>query len=182
MRRAKTPLICTAVVLLWANHATARTKTIETAGQIVAFGLPAAAGAYSLYEEDGTGALELGASWLATVGSTYALSHIVREKRPDGSDYHSFPSDTSASAFSAANYLWFRYGWRFGIPAYALATFAGYSRVQADKHHWYDVAASSAIALGINYAIVTRYRPSSRFGLSAGASPDGAEARLYVRW
>jgi membrane-associated phospholipid phosphatase len=182
MVRARARLVGLAVALLWTSGAAAGTRTIETAGQVVAFGLPAAAGAYSLYREDGTGVVELGSSWLATVGTTYALSHIVREKRPDGSDYHSFPSDTSASAFSAANYLWFRYGWRFGIPAYALATFAGYSRVQANKHHWYDVAASSVLALGINYAIVSRYRPSSRFNLAAGAGPDGVEARLSYRW
>lgn len=182
MPRATTPIVSLAIALAWSSCAIAGTKTIETAGQVVAFGLPVAAGAYSLYREDGTGIAELGASWLATVGSTYALSHVVREKRPDGSDYHSFPSDTSASAFSAANYLWFRYGWRFGVPAYALATFAGYSRVQAGKHHWYDVAASSAIALGVNYAIVTRYRPSSKFTFAAGASPDGLEAQVSYRW
>lgn len=165
-----------------ATAAAAKSDAIETAGQVVAFGLPAAAGALSLYKDDGTGLAELGSSWLITVGSTYALSHIVRERRPDGSDFHSFPSDTSASAFSAANYLWMRYGWQWGVPAYALATFAGYSRVQAKKHHWYDVAASGAIALGVNYAIVTRFKPSSRYQVSAGAGPDGVEARVSYRW
>lgn len=171
-----------AFLTLTANAAAAKSNADETAGQVVAFGLPAAAGALSLYRDDGTGLAELGSSWLVTVGSTYALSHIVHERRPDGSDYHSFPSDTSASAFSAANYLWMRYGWRWGVPAYALATFAGYSRVQAMKHHWYDVAASEAIALGVNYAIVTRFNPSPRYDVSAGAGPEGVEARVSYRW
>jgi membrane-associated phospholipid phosphatase len=170
------------LAVLSATAASAASKTIETAGQVVAFGLPVAAGGLSLYKGDDTGLFELGSSWLITVGSAYALSHIVRERRPDGSDYHSFPSDTSASAFSAANYFWMRYGWEWGVPAYALATFAGYSRVQARKHHWYDVATSEAIALGVNYAIVTRYSPSSRYSLSAGASPDGFQARVSYRW
>lgn len=173
---------CLAALLSWQCSSEASTKSVETAGQVIAFGLPAAAGAYSLYREDGAGFAELGSSWLLSVGSSYGLSHLVREKRPDGSDDHSFPSDTSASAFAAANYLWFRYGWRFGVPAYAFATFAGYSRVYADKHHWYDVAASSALALGINYAIVSRYKPSSKFSLAVGTRPDGVEARLSYRW
>lgn len=173
---------CLIFLTFGATGAAAKSHSVETAGQVVAFGLPAAAGALSLYKDDGTGLAELGSSWLITVGSTYALSHVVRERRPDGSDYHSFPSDTSASAFSAANYLWMRYGWRWGAPAYALATFVGYSRVQAMKHHWYDVAASGAIALGVNYAIVTRFKPSSRYQFSAGAAPDGIEARVAYRW
>lgn len=180
----RTALLLAVILLaeISAEGACASSKTVETAGQVVAFGLPAAAGALSLYRDDEAGLLELGSSWLITVGSTYALSHIVRERRPDGSDFHSFPSDTSASAFSAANYLWMRYGWSWVVPAYALATFAGYSRVQAEKHHWYDVAASGVIALGVNYAIVTRFRPSSRYSLSAGASPDGFEAHVSYRW
>ena len=30
----------------------------------------------------------------------------------------------------------------------AATQFVSYSRVQADKHHWYDTLASSAIAIG----------------------------------
>jgi hypothetical protein len=42
------------------------------------------------------------------IGSAYVISEIVREKRPDGSDYHSFPSDTAASGYAGAGYLWAR--------------------------------------------------------------------------
>lgn len=182
MRRVIITWVSFVLAVLSATDAPAASKTIETAGQVVAFGLPVAAGGVSLYKGDENGIFELGSSWLITVGSTYGLSHVVREQRPDKSDYHSFPSDTSASAFSAANYFWMRYGWEWGVPAYALATFAGYSRVQAKKHHWYDVATSEVISLGVNYAIVTRYNPSSHYRLSAGASPDGFEARVSYQW
>ena len=146
--------------------------TIETAGQAIAFGLPLAAGAISYGKNDYRGMTELGLSWTASVGTAYALKQIVRERRPDGSDYHSFPSDTAASGYAAAGYLWGRYGWRYGAPAYALAMFAGYSRTEARKHHWYDVLASSAIAFGANYAFTTRYVPNNNLQLSLGAQPD----------
>lgn len=164
------------------DGASAKSDDIEIAGQVVAFGLPAAAGAYSIFENDKIGLAELSSSWLLSVGTTYGLSHVIREARPDHSDFHSFPSNTAASAFSAANYFWGRYGWEYGVPAYALAIFAGYSRVQANQHHWYDVAASGVIALGINYAIVTRYRRSDAYNIAIGASPDSVEARFSYRW
>lgn len=164
------------------NVAFAKSRKIETAGQIIAFGLPLAAGAYSLYKDDYVGLAELGSSWLITVGAAYGLSHIVRERRPDHSDFHSFPSNTAASGYSAADYLWGRYGWQYGVPAYALAMFAGYSRVNARKHHWYDVLASSAIAFGVNYAIVTRYRETDNYDVTVGAGPDSVEAHVNYRW
>ena len=80
------------------------------------------------------------------MGTAYALKQFVRERRPDKSDFESFPSDTSALAFAPAQYLWDRYGWQYGVPAYLAAGFVGFSRIDAKKHHWYDVAASAGIA------------------------------------
>ena len=74
---------------------------------------------------------------------------IVREQRPDKSDFQSFPSDTAALAFAPAQFLWDRYGWEYGVPAYLAAGFVGYSRVDAKKHHWYDVAASAGMSFAL---------------------------------
>ena len=38
-----------------------------------------------------------------------------------------------------------RYGWKFGLPAYGIATLVGVGRVQADKHYWKDVLAGALI-------------------------------------
>ncbi len=178
--RKRLIVLTLAAVFSFAQGASAASDNIETAGKIVAFGLPATAAAISLYKGDKVGLAELGFSWVATVGTVYALKNIVRERRPNGADYKSFPSDTAASGYAAAGYLWGRYGWQYGVPSYALAIFAGYSRVESRNHHWYDVAASSVIALGMNYAIVTRYHAPGN--LSVGASPDGIDARYSLRW
>jgi membrane-associated phospholipid phosphatase len=92
------------------------------------------------------------------VGTAYGLKYVVHEERPDHSDNKSFPSDTAALAFAPANYLWDRYGWRWGLPAYLVAGFVGYSRVEADKHHWWDVAASAGIAFGFSRFVVTPFQ------------------------
>lgn len=161
----------------------ATTSKIETAGKVVAIALPLASVAISVaHHEDWDGVAELGVSTAATVGMAYLLSHVVHEQRPDHSDFHSFPSDTAALADSSADYLWARYGWEYGVPAYAAALFVGYSRVDAKKHHWYDVAASGLLAYGINYAIVTRYRENSQYRVYGSADPNAIGIHFSMNW
>src|SRR3569833_1082877 len=144
---------------------------IESAGTGVAIALPLIAGGISLYKDDRTGLAQLTVDTVATVGTAFALKQFVREQRPDNSDFESFPSDTSALAFAPAQFLWDRYGWEYGLPAYAAAGFVGWSRVDAKRHHWYDVAASAGISFGVSKIFTTRYKPQ---GLSYGVSPtDG---------
>ena len=119
----------------------------------------------------------MGLETFETVGTAWALKHVVREQRPDHSDFQSFPSDTAALAFAPAQFLWDRYGWQVGLPAYAAAAFVGWSRVDAKKHHWYDVAASAGLAFGFSKLFTTRYRaPGLYYG--AEASPDGGYVHL----
>ena len=130
----------------------------KCAGTDVAIALPLIAGGITLYKDDWTGAAQLGLETFETVGTAWALKHVVREQRPDKSDFQSFPSDTAALAFAPAQFLWDRYGWQVGLPAYAAAGFVGWSRVDAKKHHWYDVAASAGLAFGFSKLFTTRYR------------------------
>jgi membrane-associated phospholipid phosphatase len=127
------------------------------------------------------GAAQLTVDTVATVGLAYGLKHVIKEQRPDKSDFQSMPSDTSALAFAPAQFLWDRYGWEYGLPAYAAATFVGWSRVDANKHHWYDVAASAGIAFGMSQIFTTHYRPR---GLTYGVAPtkDGLYASLDYRF
>src|SRR5262245_4016351 len=120
---------------------------VETSGRVLMFALPAAGGAYSLYIGDRQGLLQLGTSVATAVGTSFLLKEIVKEERPDHSGWDSFPSDSTALAFGAASSIQRRYGWEFGIPSYAIAAYVGYSRVEADKHHWGDVAAGAAIGV-----------------------------------
>ncbi|HUO02556.1 MAG TPA: phosphatase PAP2 family protein [Rhizomicrobium sp.] len=164
-------------ILLMGACSAARADMIETTGTGVAIALPLVAAGVSLYQDDRMGLAQLTVDTFTTVGTVYALKHIVREKRPDGSDYQSFPSDTSALAFAPAQYLWDRYGWEYGVPAYAAAIYTGYSRVEAKQHHWYDVAASAGFAFGFSKIFTTRYHPP---GLMYGAeiSPGGGYVHL----
>jgi membrane-associated phospholipid phosphatase len=156
----------------------ANAKALTTVGTGVAIALPLIAGGISVYKDDWTGVGQLGLDTIATVGTVYALKNIVRERRPDGSDWQSFPSDTTALAASGSSYLWARYGWQYGLPAFAATQFVSFTRVDAKKHHWYDTAASSLIAIGYSQIFTTRFRKRYNVYTDLEASPDGAMVRF----
>ena len=168
------PRLAAAAVLLSASAAPAFAKTTENLGTDVAIALPVIAGGITLTKQDWTGAAELTVDTLLTVGTAYGLKHIIKEKRPDGSDFQSMPSDTAALAFAPAQFLWDRYGWQYGVPAYAAAGFVAWSRVDARKHHWYDVAASGALSFGFSKLITTEYHGRWKYG--AGLTDGGVYA------
>jgi membrane-associated phospholipid phosphatase len=161
--------------------AEAKGSGTESVGKAVAIALPLVAGGISAYKEDWNGLADVATVTLATVGTTYLINHVVKEKRPDGSDYHSFPSNTTGLAFAPSFYLWHRYGWEYGVPAVAAASFVAYSRVNARKHHWYDVATSAAIAFGYDQIFTWRYRGTN---ISSGvyATPDAGYVSVNYRW
>lgn len=106
---------------------------------------------------DTQGALQAGASDAVAFGLAQGLKQAFPEQRPDGSGNDSFPSGHTATAFAAATSILERRGPGEGIPALALASFVGLARVQADKHHWYDVVAGAAIGSGTGL-LITRHR------------------------
>ena len=161
---------------------TSTEKNIETLGTGVAIAVPLIAGGISAYKHDWTGIAQLGTETFLTVGTAYALKQFVRERRPDGSDFHSFPSGTTALSASGSSYLWGRYGWSYGLPAFFATQFVSYSRVQAKQHHWYDTLASSAIAAGYGYAVTTPFKKRYGVNTAISATPDGAYVQLSYEW
>lgn len=161
---------------------TSTEKNIETLGTGIAIALPLTAGGIALYKHDRVGVAQLLVESALTVGTAYALKNIVREERPDGSDFKSFPSETTALAASGSSFLWHRYGWEYGLPAAALTQFVSYSRVQAHQHRWYDTLASSGIAIGYSALLGTRYKQRHNIDTSLSVGPDGGMARLSYAW
>ena len=161
--------------------AAAKANSTESVGTDVAIALPLLAGTYAASKSDWTGVAELTVDTVATVGTVYALKSVVKVQRPDKSDFKSFPSDTAAIAFAPAQFLWDRYGWEVGLPAYLAAGFVGYSRVDAKKHHWYDVAASAGIAFTFSKLFTSEYR-NPKFNYGVVATPHSAYASLSYRF
>lgn len=120
-------------------------KGVRTSTDVVAVVLPAAALTATLIERDWEGLKEGAFTAAATAGATLILKYSVKERRPDLSNNHSFPSGHTSVTFAAASYIGRRYGWKWSIPAYALSTYTAWGRVYGKKHHWWDVAAGAAI-------------------------------------
>lgn len=128
--------------------------SIQDAGDILQFVLPATAIGLTIGHSDGAGAIELGKSVAVSMGVTYALKDSINAKRPNGGD-HSFPSGHSSLSFSAAEFMRKRYGWRYGAPAYVGAAFVAYSRVEAREHYVQDVVAGAGIGILSSYIFTT---------------------------
>ena len=149
-------LACVGLLLTFPARAGAKSGT-ESAGDVLAVGIPAAAFGTALYLHDGKGETQFVESFSADVGIVCALKATVKKSRPDNSDEHAFPSAHSALAFQGASFIQKRYGWRWGLPAYFGATFVGWSRIENDKHDLTDVLAGAAIGTLCSYCFTTSY-------------------------
>lgn len=130
-------------------------KAVRTSGDIGAIALPVAGLAAILIQQDWQGLKQGALAAVTTAGITYALKYSVRKERPDHSDHHSFPSMHTATSFAAAAFIQRRYGWQWGLPAYIVSTYVGWSRIYGKKHDGWDVLTGAAIGAGCSY-IFTR--------------------------
>lgn len=164
--------LCALVLALLTGVARAGGRT-ETAGDVLQLALPVAAFGLALGHRDKEGAVEYADAAAMTLGITYGLKYTVHERRPNGGE-HSFPSGHTSISFSAAEFVRERYGWPAGAPAYVLAAFVGYSRIESRAHHPRDVAAGAAIGALSAFTFTTR--PPWRMA----ASGDGRGFSLFL--
>lgn len=132
--------------------------TTQTIGDVILFALPAATVGTSLIIGDEKGAWQFTKGLLLTTGVTYGLKLSINKQRPDMSNDNSFPSGHTSTVFHSAGYVHRRYGFKYSIPAYALAGFTAASRIDSNKHDILDVLAGAAIGLGSNLLFTTEYQ------------------------
>src|SRR5436190_2211768 len=64
---------------------------------------------------------------ISAASFTYAIKYAVDRQRPNG-DPRSFPSGHAAASFATATVLQEHYGWKLGLPAYAMAAYVAGER------------------------------------------------------
>jgi membrane-associated phospholipid phosphatase len=110
--------------------------------------------------------------------TTRVVKIVVDRTRPSGGG-HSFPSGHSSATFTTAAVVHRHFGWKAGIPAYAVAGFVGLSRV-ADRSHWVSDTVFGA-AMGVAAAwSVTRGHDNATWTVTAVPAPGGGT--IVVRW
>lgn len=107
---------------------------------------------------------------------TQGIKIAARRTRPDGTSL-SFPSGHTASAFATATVLERHYGWKAGVPAYALAAYIGASRLSENRHYLSDVIFGATIGI-VAGRTVTIGHGSTRFALTPLVTPGGAGVAL----
>ena len=85
--------------------------------------------------------------------TTTVLKHTVRQKRPGGQDTSSFPSGHTTTAFAFASVIGMEHDLAWSIPAYALASFVAYSRMNDNFHFTHDVVAGATIGTAYGVAL-----------------------------
>jgi hypothetical protein len=83
-------------------------------------------------------------------GTVFSVKGWSHERRPDGSDFASFPSGHTAEAFVGAEFMRMEYKdvspW-YGVAGYAMATATGMLRMYNDKHWMSDVIAGAGVGI-----------------------------------
>lgn len=146
------------ISLMTVSPLSARKHTrTENAGDILQITIPVAALITAFSKDDTEGMKQLCYSVITSTAATWALKFAVHKKRPRGGKY-SFPSAHTSLAFTGATFLGGRYGYGYGVPAFAGASYVGYSRVYAKRHGWTDVLGGALVGGISSYIFTTPYQ------------------------
>lgn len=121
------------------------------AADVLQFAIPAVAFGTTFLYGDSEGRTQFYKSGAACLAVTQGLKQTIFEERPAGHGTDSFPSGHTSSSFLGASFIQRRYGWKFGAPAYMLASYVGWSRVDSKAHYVHDVLAGAAIGVVCTY-------------------------------
>lgn len=175
---ASTALSATAGLMMLLHGTAASAMEDELPADIVTGLMPLAAYGLIKYKDDdeGEGQFLRSVGFTLVINSTlrYALKETDWSTRPNGSPY-GFPSGHAGFVVSNAAFLSERYGWKYGLPAYAASAYVMYVRVDTDHHRWRDVIAGGLLAYGLSHLFVT---PLDATHIAPVVGPDYLGIRL----
>ncbi len=159
---------------------------LEYSGDFFQFALPAAAITLTLVERDKEGTKKVLLSYATTIALTLAMKDLVGKERPEGrGSFDSFPSGHTSSAFAGAAFIQIRYGWKYGWPAYLMASITGVSRVEGPDgyHDFWDVLGGAAVGIGTVYLFTKPYDEKvKQFTFGFSSNRDRILISLYYQF
>ena len=159
----------------------AQKTAVETSGDILQIALPATAALSTFIYKDGTKPTwQFAKSMLVSFGATHILKRTINRQRPNGGDY-SFPSGHTSAAFTGAAFIHKRYGIEYGIPAYALASYAGWTRVDSNKHYWTDIAGGAIVGF-VSAFLFTKTYENPNLSINPVIGDDQVLLNISVRF
>ena len=94
---------------------------------------------------------------ISAVSWTYAVKYSVNRTRPNG-DPRGFPSGHASSAFATAMVIQEHYGWKLGVPFFAIATYTAASRIIDNRHWASDVVMGAFLGMTSGRTVTVRMR------------------------
>jgi hypothetical protein len=114
---------------------------------------------------------------IVTQSLTLGVKLLVRRERPDGSNQASFPSGHASGAFATATVLGRHYGWKVGLPAYAVAGYIATSRLNEGKHYLSDVVFGAAVGILVGRTVTVEIA-GARFAVSPTLPTGGIGVQM----
>ncbi len=145
---------------------------VQFGGAIATYALGRAGG----HERAAVVGADLVRAQLVTQTFTQAMKLSLNRARPDGDNW-SLPSGHSSGTFASATVLHRHFGWKAGLPAYAVAAYVAASRLAEDRHYASDVIVGAGIGI-ISARAVTVGRGPTRFALGPMPVPGGRGAGI----
>ena len=102
---------------------------------------------------------------------TQGIKAATDRRRPSGGS-HAFPSGHTSATFATAEVLREHFGWKWGVPAYAIGAYVSLSRM-VDNDHWAsDVVFGTAIGL-VSGRAASFGHVSRRVSIAPSVRPHG---------
>ena len=93
----------------------------------------------------------------------------------------SFPSGHASTSFATAMVLQEHFGWKAGVPAFAVAAYTAVSRVAANQHWASDVVFGAAVGLASGRTVTIQLR-ETRVTVAPLAVPGGGGVLVTALW
>lgn len=134
-----------------------KNPTVKTIGDLSLFLMPAASLTTTLIKNDKEGTWQFTKGFLLNEAVTFGLKVALNKPRPYNNGDNAFPSGHTSTTFQSAAFIHERYGFKYAIPAYTLAGFTAFSRINAQKHDGYDILAGAVVGIGSSLLFTTPY-------------------------
>ncbi len=160
-------------------------EEVFDAGRVLGGGAMQVGGAFAtyglgkLFHQQGVADLgrDLVRAQVVTQSLTLGMKVLVGRERPDGSNQASFPSGHASGTFATATVLQRHYGWKVGVPAYAVAGYVATSRLTEGKHYLSDVVFGATVGILVGRT-VTLELANARFAVSPTLARGGVGIQL----
>jgi len=163
----------------WKNNQR-MSKDISQYGEFWGTGIPEAAIVLGQLIFDSERGIIHGEGLLMSTAVTQTTKFATQRQRPDSASANAFPSGHTSASFATATSLTYAYGWKVGLPFYAMAAFTGLTRL-ADNAHWLsDVVAGATVGILFGRSSLRHHWSVAPMVIDDGGAGSGLVVKIQI--